>query len=123
LEQLAKSLELSIEQPWASENKWVDFITQVFLLIESVKKYVNYLREVNKNMNVLHHSDFSARNPGCVSKVYTIEASDNIHSKYQELSNFLLEKDNYEFVILKSMHHMMQYRSIITLKICSLVFQ
>src|SRR5205814_10044277 len=78
LEQLVKSLELSIEQPWASKDKWMDFITQVLLLTENVKKYANYLREVNKNMNVLHNSDFSARNPGCDSKVYTVEASDNI---------------------------------------------
>ena len=79
----------------------VDFITQVFLLTENVKKYVNYLREVNQKMNTLHNSDFAARNPSCNSKVYTIEASDNIHSKYHELSDFLLERDNYEFFDLE----------------------
>ncbi|PKY33751.1 hypothetical protein RhiirB3_395051, partial [Rhizophagus irregularis] len=101
LEQLVKSLELSVEQPWASKDKWMDFINQVILLIEKIKKYANYLREVNKNMNVLHNSDFSACNPGCDLKVYTIEASDNIHYKYQELSDFLFEKDNYKFFDLE----------------------
>ncbi|PKC03990.1 hypothetical protein RhiirA5_422915 [Rhizophagus irregularis] len=101
LEQLIKSLELSIEQPWASEDKWMDFINQVILLIENVKKYVNYLREANKNMNVLHNSEFPARNPDCDLKVYTVEASYDIHSKYQELSDFLLEKDNYKFFDLE----------------------
>uniref|UniRef100_U9TB68 Uncharacterized protein n=1 Tax=Rhizophagus irregularis (strain DAOM 181602 / DAOM 197198 / MUCL 43194) TaxID=747089 RepID=U9TB68_RHIID len=52
-------------------------------------------------MNVLHNSDFSACNPGCDLKVYTIEASDNIHYKYQELSDFLFEKDNYKFFDLE----------------------
>ena len=70
-------------------------------MTENVKKYVNYLREVNQKMNTLHNSDFAARNPSCNSKVYTIEASDNIHFKYHELSDFLLERDNYEFFDLK----------------------
>ncbi|RGB40612.1 hypothetical protein C1646_753192 [Rhizophagus diaphanus] len=92
-----KSLESSIEQPWASEDKWMDFIIQVLLLIESIKKYISYLQEVNQKMNTIHYSDISIRNPGCDLKVYTIEVSDSIHSKYEELSNFLLEKDSYEF--------------------------
>jgi signal transduction histidine kinase len=52
-------------------------------------------------MNVLHNSEFPARNPGCDLKVYTVEASYDIHSKYQELSDFLLEKDNYKFFDLE----------------------
>ncbi|PKC68805.1 hypothetical protein RhiirA1_506188 [Rhizophagus irregularis] len=43
LEQLVKSLELSIEQPWASDDKWMDFIIQVLKIL---KKYIIYLREV-----------------------------------------------------------------------------
>ncbi len=101
LEQLVKSLELSVEQPWASEDKWMDFIIQVLSLIENIKKYINYLREVNQKMNIIYSSDISTRNPGCDLKVYTIEASDGIHSKYQELSDFLLEKDSYEFFDLE----------------------
>ncbi|POG72960.1 hypothetical protein GLOIN_2v1773072 [Rhizophagus irregularis DAOM 181602=DAOM 197198] len=97
IEQLVKSLESSIEQPWASKDKWMDFIIQVLLLIESIKKYISYLQEVNQKMNTIHYSDVSTRNPGCDLKVYTIEVSDSIHSKYEELSNFLLEKDSYEF--------------------------
>jgi hypothetical protein len=79
----------------------MDFIIQVLLLTENAKKYVNYLQDVNKNMKILHNSDSAARNPNCDSKVYTIEASNDIHSKYQELSNFLLERDNYEFFDLE----------------------
>jgi len=102
LEQLIKSLELSVEQPWASEDKWMDFIIQVLSLIENIKKYINYLREVNQKMNIIHSSNISICNPSCDLKVYTIEASDDIHSKYQELSDFLLEKDSYEFLILRN---------------------
>ncbi|PKC14226.1 hypothetical protein RhiirA5_454962 [Rhizophagus irregularis] len=43
LEQLVKSLELSIEQPWASDDKWMDFIIQVLKIL---KKYIIYLQEV-----------------------------------------------------------------------------
>ncbi|CAB4374206.1 unnamed protein product [Rhizophagus irregularis] len=56
LEQLVKSLELSIEQPWASDDKWMDFIIQVLKIL---KKYIIYLREVNQKMNTIHNSDVS----------------------------------------------------------------
>jgi len=79
----------------------VDFIIQVLLLIENIKKYINYLQEVNQKMNIIHSSDVPTHNPGCDLKVYTIEASDSIHSKYQELSDFLFEKDTYEFFNLE----------------------
>ncbi|CAB4392337.1 unnamed protein product [Rhizophagus irregularis] len=48
-------------------------------------------------MNTIHNSNVSTHNPGCDLMVYTIEASDSIHSKYEELSDFLFEKDSYKF--------------------------
>src|SRR6266536_1432029 len=94
------------------------------LLTENVKKYANYLREVNKNMNVLHNSDFSVRNPDCDSKVYAVEASDNIHFKIQISRTliFCLKKIITNSLILKNIHHTMQYRNIITSKICNSIF-
>ncbi|CAG8760210.1 10491_t:CDS:1, partial [Rhizophagus irregularis] len=52
---------------------------------------------VNQKMNTIHNSNVSTHNPGCDLMVYTIEAFDSIHSKYEELSDFLFEKDSYEF--------------------------
>ncbi len=52
-------------------------------------------------MNILYHNDFATHNPDCDSKVYIVKASNNIHFKYQELSIFLLERDNYEFFDLE----------------------
>ncbi|PKC10941.1 hypothetical protein RhiirA5_397792 [Rhizophagus irregularis] len=97
LEKLVKSLELSIEQPWANDDKWIDFIIQVLLLIKNINKYIIYLQEINQKMNTIHNSNVSTHNPGCDLMVYTIEASDSIHSKYEELSDFLFEKDSYKF--------------------------
>ena len=99
LEQLVQSLEISIGQPWASEIKWTDFILQVFELTNMVKKYAKYLQKVNYEMNAHHKSD-SARDHQDL-QVYTIEGSQEIDIKYQELSDFLFEKINYEFFDLE----------------------
>ncbi|CAG8435002.1 15962_t:CDS:2 [Funneliformis mosseae] len=47
LEQLVKSLESSIEQPWASEDKWMDFIIQVIYRLNILNVY-HLLQEVNQ---------------------------------------------------------------------------
>jgi hypothetical protein len=73
-------------------------------------------------MNVLHNSDISAYNPSCDLKVYIVEAFDNIHSKYQELSDFLLEKIIINSLILMNICHITQYKNIFTSKICNSIF-
>ncbi|EXX58751.1 hypothetical protein RirG_195110 [Rhizophagus irregularis DAOM 197198w] len=77
LEQLVKSLELSIEQPWASDDKWMDFIIQVLKIL---KKYIIYLREVNQKMNTIHNSDVS------------IEASNSFIPNMENSRIFYLKK-------------------------------
>jgi len=101
LEHLAQSLELSIGQPWASEIKWIDFISQVFELTNIVKKYAKYLQGVNSEMNVRHNNNLVIQDFNQDLQVYTIEGSQKINIKYQNLSDFLLEKNDYEFVDLE----------------------
>ncbi|RIA83659.1 hypothetical protein C1645_833474 [Glomus cerebriforme] len=82
LEQLAKSLELSINQPWTTNI---------------VKRYAEYLQRVNNEINAYHISNILVQNLHQDLQVYTIEGSLKINNKYQELSDFLLDKNNYEF--------------------------
>lgn len=59
---LSNSLELSVNQPWANNNVWNQVIPATLSLIEILKKYAGYLAITTTNMNILHHSDESARN-------------------------------------------------------------
>ena len=97
LEQLAESLELSINQPWASEIKWTDFILETFELTNMVKRYAKYLQRVNNEINAHHVSNSPVRTLNQDLQVYTIEGSLETDDKYQELSDFLFDKNNYEF--------------------------
>jgi len=50
-------------------------------------------------MHEIHYSDALARDPSVNLKVYTIDVSfDNIKKVYEELSNILRFKDEYEFM-------------------------
>ncbi|CAB5395169.1 unnamed protein product [Rhizophagus irregularis] len=60
---LSSSLELSVSQPWANNDVWNQVIPATLSLIEILKKYAGYLTITTTNMNILHHSDGSARNP------------------------------------------------------------
>jgi len=120
LEQLEKSLELSISQPWASEIKWVDFILETFELANIVKRYAEYLQRVNNEINAHHVSNIPVRNLHQDLQVYTIEGSLEIDDKYQELSDFLLNKNNYEFFDLEEYipsNPMQKYRYIKNLQL------
>ncbi|GES77742.1 hypothetical protein GLOIN_2v1780244 [Rhizophagus clarus] len=80
LDQLSKSLELSISQPWA--------------------KYSEYLVATNNSMNNLHHSDKSARSPENNSVMYQISACgcNSLNENYIQLDNILFEKQFYEYI-------------------------
>lgn len=101
LERLIKSLELSIGQPWTSEIKWTDFILKVFELTSIIGKYAKYLQKVNNEANVCHINNLAARNPSQDLQVYTIKGVLEINVKYQELSDFLFDKNYYEFFDLE----------------------
>jgi len=61
--QLSSSLELSISQPWASNNTWDQVIPAIFSLIGILNKYAEYLNAATISMTKLHHSNESARRP------------------------------------------------------------
>jgi hypothetical protein len=120
LEQLTELLELSISQPWASEIKWSDFILEIFELTDIIKRYANYLQRVASEINARHVSNSSARNLSQDLQVYTIEGSLEINIKYQELLDFLLDKDNYEYFDLEEFipsNPMQRYRYIKNLQL------
>jgi hypothetical protein len=120
LEQLAESLELSIGQPWASEAKWTDFILEVFELANMINQYVKYLQRVNNEVNVRHTSNMAAQNVSQDLQVYTVERCSEIDTKYQELSYFLSNKNNYEFFNLEEYipsNPMQRYRYIQNLQL------
>ncbi|PKK81007.1 hypothetical protein RhiirC2_767428 [Rhizophagus irregularis] len=85
LEQLVKSLELSIEQPWASDDKWMDFIIQVLKIL---KKYIIYLRETHQmRKNALKKVTPAVLRTLLIS-LFIAEASP-VKSKYKEIEERL----------------------------------
>jgi len=66
-----------------------------------VKKYAKYLQGVNFEMNVRHNNNLVIQDFNQDLQVYTIEGSQKINIKYQNLSDFLLEKNDYEFFDLE----------------------
>src|ERR1044072_5860513 len=100
LSHLSSSLELSINQPWASNDIWNQVMPAIFSLIEILRKYSEYLVATNVSMNRLHKSDESARNPENSSTMYRISACewDSLNENYIQLNNALLEKPTYEYI-------------------------
>ncbi|CAI2190404.1 12398_t:CDS:1, partial [Funneliformis geosporum] len=52
-------------------------------------------------MNVCHNNSLVTQDLNQDLQVYTIEGSQEINTKYQKLSDFLLEKNVYEFFDLE----------------------
>ncbi|CAG8595160.1 6140_t:CDS:2, partial [Racocetra persica] len=63
LEQLASSLELSVVQPWATNDNWKIIINEVFILISSIQKYAKNLEQINQVMKEIYLSDTLAHQP------------------------------------------------------------
>ena len=96
---LTSSLNLSLSAPWVYEIIWESIIEQILALTKIVDQYANFLKKANERMHKIHHSSTSARDPSVNLKVYTIDVSfDNIKKVYEELSNILRFKDEYEFM-------------------------
>ncbi|POG77649.1 hypothetical protein GLOIN_2v1767477 [Rhizophagus irregularis DAOM 181602=DAOM 197198] len=100
---LSSSLELSVSQPWANNDVWNQVIPATLSLIEILKKYAGYLTITTTNMNILHHSDGSARNPENDCTMYRIIAckNENLNDIYSQLNYVLLEKQMYEYIDIK----------------------
>ena len=64
-----------------------------------VDQYANFLNKANERMHEIHHSGAPARDPSVNLEVYTVDvSSDNIKEVYEELSNVLSFKDEYDFI-------------------------
>ena len=71
-------------------------------------------------MNVCHNNNLVIQDFNQDLQVYTIEGSQKIKIKYQNLSDFLLEKNDYEFFDLEEYvpsDLMQKYRYIIDLRL------
>lgn len=98
LTHLSDSLELSINQPWASNSIWDPIMPSVLSLIEILKKYAEYLNTTNNSMIKLHNSDESARNPENDCTMYRVDACKKLNNVYSRLNDALLEKPFYEYI-------------------------
>ena len=100
---LSSSLELSISQPWTSNDIWDQVISATLSLIQTLKKYAEYLAIKCTNMTNLHHSDESARNPENNCIMYRISAckDENLNEIYSLLNDVLLENHFYEYIDIK----------------------
>jgi hypothetical protein len=74
-------------------------------------------------MQEIHHSDISARDPTVDLRVYTINGTALIERRYDELSEFLTNKEDYEYVNLESFFQIMCSKSMLILKSCILMCQ
>ncbi|CAG8850336.1 46299_t:CDS:1, partial [Gigaspora margarita] len=94
------SLEISISQSWASNNRWSQVMPAVRSLIEILKKYSDYLITTNASMNELHHSNESARSSENNSTMYRVNACEpyQLKDEYIQLDDLLFEKSVYEHV-------------------------
>lgn len=123
---LSSSLELSVNQPWVNNNVWNQVIPATLSLIEILKKYAGYLAITTTNMNILHHSDESARNPENDCIMYRIIAckDENLNDIYSQLNDVLLEKQMYEYIDIKQylpIDIMKRYRFIKELQLTFLI--
>ena len=100
---LSSSLELSISQPWTSNDIWDQVISATLSLIQTLKKYAEYLAIKCTNMTNLHHSDESARNPENNCIMYRISAckDESLNEIYSQLNGDLLENHFYEYIDIK----------------------
>jgi hypothetical protein len=102
LEKLASSLELSIAQPWAANEKWANIIEEVFIVTSSMQKYACNLEQINKSMIQIHSSNIPARQPANDLKVYTIDSCRKIIAQYQQLQDHLSNMADYTEIDLES---------------------
>ena len=84
---------------------WNQVIPATLSLIEILKKYAGYLAITTTNMNILHHSDESARNPenDCIMYRITACKDENLNDIYSRLNDVLLEKQMYEYIDIKQL--------------------
>ena len=98
LDKLVSSLELSLAQPWTQDILWNLLIEDLYELIEIVRKYMAYFKQVNNSMNELHKllKPIQDRIENIIVKI--VETCDQSDSIYDNLNSAILGLNDYEYI-------------------------
>lgn len=96
LERYVKAVEDSLVQPWASDEKWEQFIGEVIQLCKVSRKFIEYLDNVNKRMRIIHNSSVPIRNGIDHIKVLDINKVSTTKHKYNDIINLMHDKAEFE---------------------------
>jgi len=95
-----KEVESCASQPWASVERWKQFISLVLDLCHSARKYIKYLEEVNQSIKENHLSiDFICNKIDNIS-LETREKKEIFNKKYNDIFLKLHNSDYYELISL-----------------------
>ena len=100
LESYVKALEHFVTQPWASQEYWKLFISNILELCHIIRKYTSYLESVNNEMSLIHLRDKPVRN---LLDNITLEVRNkvrNFDQKFKNISDLLCNSDFYELHLL-----------------------
>jgi hypothetical protein len=100
LEDYLKAIEHFVIQPWASQENWKSFISNVFELCQTIRKYISYLESVNNGMILNHLRNEPTRN---LLDNITLEIRNkqkNFNLKFKDISDLLHNSDFYELHFL-----------------------
>ncbi|CAB5361745.1 unnamed protein product [Rhizophagus irregularis] len=96
LQRHVEAMENSLVQPWASDKKWEQFISEVIQLCEVSRKFIEYLDDVNKRMRIIHNSSVPIRNGIDHIKVLDIDKTLTTNENYNEIIKLMHEKKEFE---------------------------
>ncbi|GBB87231.1 hypothetical protein RclHR1_13680004 [Rhizophagus clarus] len=100
LEDHLKAIEHFVIQPWAGQEYWKSFISNVIELCHNICKYVSYLESVNNEMITNHSRSKLTRN---LLDNITFEIrykQKNFNLKFKAISDLLQNSDFYELHLL-----------------------
>jgi len=100
LDDYLKAIEHFVTQPWAGQENWKSFISNVFELCHSIRKYISYLESVNNEMILNHSRNEPIRN---LLDNITLEVRNkqrNFDLKFRNISDLLHNSDFYELHLL-----------------------
>ncbi|CAB5394543.1 unnamed protein product [Rhizophagus irregularis] len=96
LQRHVEAIENSLVQPWASDKKWEQFISEVIQLCEVSRKFIEYLDDVNKRMRIIHNSSVPIQNGIDHIKVLDIDKTLTTNENYNEIIKLMHEKEEFE---------------------------
>jgi len=100
LKDYLKVIENFITQPWAGQENWRSFISNVFELCHNIRKYISYLESVNNEMILNYSRNEPIRN---LLDNMTLEIRNkqrNFNPKFKNISDLLQNSDFYELHLL-----------------------